>query len=527
MMDQKSLRGVGERIITTFNAFAQPQASVGRAIGGRHIGLEAQRFQLWAHSLGLQRQGHASLDYRVRDSDIVRDRLLEVLLELEGHLDNLLSIAKGDRDPVEHVQDSEGSISSSDSSSGSSYVEQDGDGDESTFNEVAFRFQGLTERLDALYMIATRIRNPRYRPSRTNDQLYGNIAPANRESYRKEREEIETLTASYLHRQDLLRTLEAQDETSSIIDLEELVSQYASAQSWIMRRTGIASARRKQQFVYWKEHAAKLGGSQPQPPKTQQITPVADAHVFQYERPHVAISGYVGPSLATSATPLPANTIKPDDMKSVISHQSGFSVPIDAENELHWPAPPKRKGEDKYFQCPYCMILCPARYLEDGYWQKHLIHDLQPYHCTYEQCEDPHRLYGTRQEWIDHESQHLRVWHCRQHDEEFETQPDFVNHLEKSHPEYVHGRLSEQHFSAALAPSEHVHRDCPYCPSSFSSSLHMQKHVMNHLERFAILAFPSLDDEIDGPQDLNSSYQSRDAPMRGRAISAVRDFPGK
>ncbi|KAK8026176.1 hypothetical protein PG990_003999 [Apiospora arundinis] len=526
MMDQKSLRGVGERIITTFNAFAQPQASVGRAIGGRHIGLEAQRFQLWAHSLGLQRQGHASLDYRVRDSDIVRDRLLEVLLELEGHLGNLLSISNGERDPVEQGQASEGSISSSDSSSGSSYVEQDGDSDQDIFDEVAFRLKCLTERLDALYMIATRIRNPKNRPSRTNDQLYGNIAPADRESYRKEREEVETLTASYLHRQDLLGTLESQDELSSGTDLEELVSQYASAQNWVMQRTGIANARRKQQFVYWREHAAKLGGSQSQPPKTQQITPIPDAQVVQYERPHVLMSGYAGPSLATSATPLPANTIKPDDMKSVISHQSGFSVPIDAENELHWPAPPKLEGDDKYFQCPYCMILCPARYLNNGHWQKHLIHDLQPYHCTYEQCQDPHRLYGTRQEWIDHESQHLRVWHCRQHDEEFETQPDFVNHLELSHPEYIQGKLSEQVSTAAIAPSEHVHRDCPYCPSSFSGLLHMQKHILNHLERFAILAFPSLDDDTDGKQDLNSSNQSRDAPMRGRANSVLHDFPG-
>ncbi|KAK6824638.1 hypothetical protein PG987_012132 [Apiospora arundinis] len=495
MMDQKSLRGVGERIITTFNAFAQPQASVDRAIGGRHIGLEAQRFQLWAHSLGLQRQGHASLDYRVRDSDIVRDRLLEVLLELEGHLGNLLSISNGERDPVEQGQASEGSISSSDSSSGSSYVAQDGDSDQDIFDEVAFRLKCLTERLDALYMIATRIRNPKNRPSRTNDQLYGNIAPADRESYRKEREEIETLTVSYLHRQDLLRTLESQDGTSLISDLEELVSQYASAQNWVMKRTGIANARRKQQFVYWKEHAAKLSGSQSQPHQTQQITPIPDSQPIPYERPHVPISGYAGPSLATSATPLPANAIKPDDMKSVISHQSGFSVPIDAENELQWPAPPKLKGDDnKIF----------------GGWS----------------MADPLRLYGTRQEWIDHEIQHLRVWHCRQHNEEFETQPDFLDHLKLSHPKSSPDQLSDQILSAAIAPSEHIHRGCPYCPSSFSDQLYMRKHIMNHQERFALLSFPSLDDEVDTTQDLDSSDESRYALIRGRAMSALRDFPG-
>ena len=45
---------------------------------------EMQRFQLWAINLGLYRQDHSSLDYRLRDNEVVRsftEALLTSLIE--------------------------------------------------------------------------------------------------------------------------------------------------------------------------------------------------------------------------------------------------------------------------------------------------------------------------------------------------------------------------------------------------------------------------------------------------------------
>ncbi|PTB59254.1 hypothetical protein M431DRAFT_298222 [Trichoderma harzianum CBS 226.95] len=58
----------------------------------RHLVAEEQRFQLWAHSLGLYQQGHASLDYRVRDAEIVKSGFARILEELQTHIENLLAI---------------------------------------------------------------------------------------------------------------------------------------------------------------------------------------------------------------------------------------------------------------------------------------------------------------------------------------------------------------------------------------------------------------------------------------------------
>ena len=43
---------------------------------------EMQRFQLWAINLGLYRQDHSSLDYRLRDNEVVRSFTTELLSSL-------------------------------------------------------------------------------------------------------------------------------------------------------------------------------------------------------------------------------------------------------------------------------------------------------------------------------------------------------------------------------------------------------------------------------------------------------------
>ncbi|KAF2795714.1 hypothetical protein K505DRAFT_226010, partial [Melanomma pulvis-pyrius CBS 109.77] len=120
----------------------------------------------------------------------------------------------------------------------------------------------------------------------------------------------------------------------------------------------------------------------------------------------------------------------------------------------------------------------------------HQIHDLQPYHCTYEDCTDPNRLYGVRREWVDHENQHRRVWHCYVHEEEFETQPDYMRHLHEKRLEHRPEDSSTEMVAAVVGASSKPHRDCPFCPTAFPDVATMQKHIRYHLERLALYALP-------------------------------------
>ena len=53
---------------------------------------EMQRFQLWAINLGLYRQDHSSLDYRLRDNEVVRSFTEELLTSLIEALEESTSL---------------------------------------------------------------------------------------------------------------------------------------------------------------------------------------------------------------------------------------------------------------------------------------------------------------------------------------------------------------------------------------------------------------------------------------------------
>lgn len=152
----------------------------------------------------------------------------------------------------------------------------------------------------------------------------------------------------------------------------------------------------------------------------------------------------------------------------------------------------------------------------------HLIHDLQPYHCTFERCNDSNRIYGTRQEWLQHESLHTRVWHCAVHSEEFETQPEYTAHLHEKHPEQKAEYFSPELIAAAVGQSMRVHRDCPFCPTAFAEASALQKHITFHLEQLALLALPA--DGEDGIDKSETASDSNEGQRRGRVGSIEGDF---
>ncbi|KAI1131386.1 hypothetical protein F5Y10DRAFT_233571 [Nemania abortiva] len=170
-------------------------------------------------------------------------------------------------------------------------------------------------------------------------------------------------------------------------------------------------------------------------------------------------------------------------------------------------------------------MLCPRKYLSANAWRVHLAHDLQPYQCTYKNCDDERRIYGTREEWLEHEAQHSLAWHCRLHavSEEFETRAEYKLHLRNEHPDAPPELSSEELIANAVAQSEHPRRDCPLCPTPLSTSFERQKHMIYHLERFALFALPLLEDDEESQQSDHPSRSNRGQNI-GREQSIACDF---
>ncbi|RTE74824.1 hypothetical protein BHE90_010742 [Fusarium euwallaceae] len=493
---QLELQSLGRCILGAFEALSNATwvATEDNGFPSKdRISIEHQRFVLWARGLGLNQVGHASLDYHIRDVPVVKASLADLLAELREHLENLGSIILGnqpaveqDSDAIHQYQDALGNAASPDDQSSRSSLTSFG-----SFKEVDFRLASVSKRLDALYELASRIQDPRNRPQRPVEDLYQSVPEGERAAHIESQKKTEILRVSKQHRQEILRGLTPEKLEELKMTKDQFLEKYSSSEHWLIRRTGIANARRKQQFVYWRRNAKLLSRDMTEAGISAQAAPI---------------------TTQSPASPELGNT---ESMVPTHSRVSRGIRPID--KDLAWPAAPKELSGNKYFTCPYCRVLCPESYLRPDEWRLHQTHDLQPYHCTYEDCTDPNRIYGSRQDWIDHENQHRRVWHCYIHQEEFETQLEYIQHLNDRKNKHTAEDGLQEIVASVVGSSSKPHRDCPFCPTAFVDVPTMQKHVQGHLERLALDALPDIyeheEDELASKQASDSHRPSFVLPV--------------
>ena len=75
-------RNVWARFLEAYEALQKNDLASSEQLDAASFRAEMQRFQLWAINLGLYRQDHGSLDYRLRDNEVVRSFTEELLASL-------------------------------------------------------------------------------------------------------------------------------------------------------------------------------------------------------------------------------------------------------------------------------------------------------------------------------------------------------------------------------------------------------------------------------------------------------------
>lgn len=149
-------------------------------------------------------------------------------------------------------------------------------------------------------------------------------------------------------------------------------------------------------------------------------------------------------------------------------------------------------------------------------FRAHLIHDLRPYICTYENCRTPDQLYDSKTDWIEHETaNHAITWRCPIHPKKvFGDLVSFRLHGADGHIQYslIDGR-GETAISMGLTSK--TSRSCPVCTVAGLSAPQLNDHVAAHLERFAIFSLPQhvgisdADEDIRGSDEANNDEDSR------------------
>lgn len=136
--------------------------------------------------------------------------------------------------------------------------------------------------------------------------------------------------------------------------------------------------------------------------------------------------------------------------------------------------------------------------------RNHVLLDLSPYVCLFDDCEPTQGAFRTSTEWIDHmQQEHMpQEWVCQAHGDEpqvFNLEDDY-----KSHAIIQHGESHNHVQGLALINSRRVttiFQTCPICGAipkelanvSISLAEHqqsLQRHVGQHMQVLALLSLP-------------------------------------
>ncbi|KAE8327761.1 hypothetical protein BDV39DRAFT_204775 [Aspergillus sergii] len=418
---------------------------------------ETQRFELWAKNLGLYHLGHSSLDYRFRDAPSLFEYTIGLLRNLEALLVKLMNIlSPGHLSNLNASDTTKAHIQSLEQFSDDSEDDFESSDDESITDLL---LSGMAASIDKLYRLSFKIRNPAMRLGFSKALKYRALDTETGvdliDQFRKsDQRHIEQLFATY--------------RSTSARDLEN---------DFLVRRLAKANTRRRQQFGYWKKRRARFDMM----PRIEIIEEMRPDPITQEPKNSPNLNVPVvptAPSQPSTATHLDVSKVKLDDDASMISSSTVVHMPEEANGDwFSIPPPPMHLWGREEFECPYCFTLCPRKMLHQKAWQTHILRDLRPYLCTYEDCRDADQQYDSLSDWINHET---------------------IIHQSKSR--ITRNEKGETSIQAS--------RKCPFCLEDAGPH-----HIATHLRRVACFSLPrSVGDDEDG--SLQGSQISGRAEIR-------------
>ncbi|KAJ4353861.1 uncharacterized protein N0V89_005591 [Didymosphaeria variabile] len=482
---------------------------------------EFGRFRVWSGNLGVLQKGHSSLDYRLRDAPLLSDEVTKLLKELQENLHAAHEIVTGVRLPYEQQPRPANFGEHDEDDSFFSDEEDEGSDPGVPRTEIGMRFQEIVDIIDNLYKISVRIRAPTIR---TRSLKAASYQP-------KDPETGVDLLGQYAvfdaqHTQELVRHLRVPHASAGVSteQNDELVNRLARAVTL-----------RRRQFKYWRRHRDKLGIS------TVQEEPEALAATQRPDAPHRHDTLEAQPgTLGINALPKMASSQKTgrtllsgteathhhQSLDDIVDSKSVTSYAVTVKDltgkGIDLPPPPKAADGDKDFECPYCFVICPARYGKGRSWRTHVLQDLQPYVCTYFECQTSDQLYRSRRDWVEHESSHRKAWRCPEHpDAVYKSQTGFEEHLKNEHGDSIPEGQIPSIVKVGETSTVDLRQTCPICcaPVDVKGMGTLQSHIANHLERVAAFSLPT---DIDDDSDGGSSRASRGGTDSSATTTASR-----
>lgn len=184
------------------------------------------------------------------------------------------------------------------------------------------------------------------------------------------------------------------------------------------------------------------------------------------------------------------------------------------------------------FECSICFKV--RKFQKPSDWTKHVHEDVQPFTCTFPQCNEP-KSFKRKADWVRHESERhrqLEWWTCAFPDcrHTCYRKDNFVQHLVREHkiPEPKAKKVSKT--KGANSTPEEIQREqqntqlwglvdscrhettknpreepCRFCGNICSSWKKLTVHMAKHMEQIALPILGLVQERTLGPNHANSS----------------------
>lgn len=341
------------------------------------------------------RQDHGSLDYRLRDNEVVRFFTSELLTNLIGALEGsmpsyLKCITSTDRKSVAGISNShdEGSpfmvsetphpdalraetdellCESNDGGSSFSLIMMGTLNDTNDENEpmLILHLEDVTEAINQMYNLASQIRSPKLRTIRTDIDIYKKVDGEIKSKYIKMRKRAELQGIEHIVLQSRKLLIESRDEEADLVLMHE--------DQCLIQRLQKANNARRQQFECWrrsKQRSIRAAS------KAIETVPSSQHHderltkVPKHDTPSLVQPSEVSRPLLSSVPALPKDYILRGNYKYTYSGTSpGLTVPGLSGEKVSWPKSPVAGPLKEDFECPFCFYFCTPRYSEGAAWR--------------------------------------------------------------------------------------------------------------------------------------------------------------
>ncbi|KAK2015893.1 hypothetical protein LZ32DRAFT_525673 [Colletotrichum eremochloae] len=506
---------------------------------------QRDRFIIWAKNLGALQEGRASLDFRLQESILMKSAVYKLLKQLHDVITKSIEVVRGSRKPLEEslaLVDEEGDLWGS-SDDESSLDEQDGI---NMRTELGQNTVAIMQILSDLFKLSFKIRNPATRSSgqsvvkpllfkqmiqiddTTSVDLLACFAAFDRGHTQEAIREMRFA----VHGKPKLKDAQLAQGSLAHNDADETNSPPAppnglfmkpreEQQDFLVDRWSKSLTNRRRYFAYWKTHALKLAREDEEKAPSKANSEIQDSANAPVPIPTALVAAVTAPSLAgkslLSVTEVSTYDRKLDDEIDAHSVVSYASTTYDMDGTIaDLPSAPQVKPPQTEFQCPYCCVTCPARHAKGKAWREHILRDIQPYMCTYEECSDADALYASRSAWLAHEANAHR-----------RSEDSLLQHLEAEH-----GALlgpAQIHEVAKLSYTTTVDQRsvCPFCQSAGPFIKGLANHMAYHMEQLACFAVPRGSSVDDDMSSLGSNTDKAQGRMAAASLTSALQVSSK